>query len=184
MKKSVTLLCIFGLCLAVPALAQEGGPPEGEMMEAMEGPPPMPPVPPPLDSEWANFLVGDWKGKSMGPRGEVDQFRSCELGLDGQFLFCKGRAEGPEGNIWKGRGALSQDEEGNWVGIWFSNRREVFRANGRTEDGRLLTRWESNQGVVLKFAFERIDDDTWGYHETVSLPDGHEMKIKGRLHRQ
>ncbi len=174
-----TMLFVFGLSLAVPAFAQDGDAPEGEMGEMMD----MPPMPPPLDADWVHFLVGEWKGHSKGPMGEVEQWRSYELGLDGQFLFVRAGAQTPDGeSIWKGRGAITQGPEGNWIGVWLDNRRGISRCNGRTEEGRLHTRWEG-PGGVMRLVMERVDDDTFEYRSRHVMPDGREMSTKGRLNR-
>ena len=186
MKRATSLLVIFGLCLAPPSLAQEGmeGEPPGDMPHDM---PPPPEPPPPLDSDIAEWFVGEWEGKSMSPMGEAVEWRKYEIGLGGQFLLIQATSthvdpEGGEGMVYEGMGAMTKGPEGHWVGIWIDNMRGMYKGRGRREEDRIHMAWEGPMGVAHRM-IGKVDDNTYEARSKMVMPDGHEMVEKLLLHR-
>lgn len=156
----------------------EGMAPEGMM-------PPEPP--PPLDSDLAEWFVGEWEGRSEGPMGEAREWRKYELGLGGQYLLIHAKSvhgddEGGECMIYEGLGGMTKGPEGHWVGFWVDNMRGMYKGRGRREEDRIHMAWEGPNGVAHR-VMEKVDDNTYEARSKMVSPDGHEMVEKLRLHR-
>ena len=186
MKRMTALMVALGLCCALPVLADhhegdgEGMPPEGMM-------PPEPP--PPLDSDLAEWFVGEWEGHSEGPMGKAKQWRSFKLGLGGQYLLIHaksmhgdGEGEGGEGMMYEGMGSMTKGPEGHWVGFWIDNMRGMYKGRGRREEDRLHMAWEGPMGVAHRM-MRKVDENTYEAVSKMVSPDGHEMVEKLRLQR-
>ena len=183
MKKIVSLLVLFGLCFAVPALAQDG-------MEGHDKPHDMPPPmepPPPLDSALAEWFAGEWEGVSKGPMGEAKEWRRYEIGLGGQFLLIEatsthGDGEGGTGMVYEGMGGMTKGPEGKWIGYWIDNFRGMYKGHGRQEGDAIHMTWEGPEGIAHR-VMRKVDDNTYEATSKMTMPDGQEMGEELRLHR-
>lgn len=126
-------------------------------------------VPQPLDNEWANWMIGEWKGWSDGPMGKTEEWEKIEKGLDGQFLMHDARSKMADGTEYHGLGATTiQPKTGKVVGYWIDNMRGMYAGEGTKEGDTVTTSWKGYQGNFTR-TMEKTGENsfkgTWKFED-------------------
>lgn len=152
MKSILMMSLALVLALSLPMMAQEKEMGKAEQADTMK-------PPPPLEDDWANWLVGEWQGTSKSMMGEAKETQSYEIGLGGQFLMLHVISEmGPQ--KFEGRGALTRNMEGELVGFWIDSFRSMSQGKG-TRDGNKQTFLWTTPGQPGSYTrtMEKVDND-------------------------
>ena len=182
--------------------------------------------PKPLDDEWNKWLVGEWKvvsGESSladesGKVGQIDLDEQgaggfkIELGLNGQFLIMKSRAETGEmspDQIKYFKDTLNYSDEeierlksnpykamlihtidpktGEVIGYLFDSLRCIAQGRGGRQGNKEIIEWEwsaTAQGATSVSIIEKINDDKFTYNHKYILPNGNKMEDKVEFTRK
>jgi len=106
--------------------------------EAMMAPPP------PLDEATLGWMVGEWEGWTESPMGKSEDWMTCKLGLNGQFLVMEYKSKTPMGD-YEGMGVLTV--QGDEVkGHWFDNWRNTSEGTGTMDGTKTTITWSSPEG--------------------------------------
>jgi hypothetical protein len=169
MSRSSILFSILFLLITVPLLAQE------------EHVHPMTP-PPPVNDEFFNWMLGEWKGNTTSPNGNTSDYLKCHMDLDGQFLVMNYQAEFEGKALMSGIGMLTLDKEGNETGYWFDSWRTMAMGHGSRMGNISTVKWTMHEGVYVR-STEKVDENTMKVTGLMTMPDGNEMKSESLLKR-
>jgi hypothetical protein len=161
-------------------------------------------LPPPLDDEWSRWLVGEWEGTGESDTGQGRGVERIALGLNGQFLVCRGRAEitgmTPDQVTYLKQNMHASDEEierfkragyeslqfftvdqttGEVIGCLFDSLRCMARGRGRREGNREIVEWEWATGHRSTRITQRISEDKMAVTQRTPMPDGSVMEERG-----
>ncbi len=173
MKRLFVISLAVVVCFAMPLLAQE------DKKEMAAGDMEMAPPTPLTEDKYCSARVGEWKGWSESPMGNVEQIETVEMALNGQFLLMK--AQDTSG--WQGMGVLTiNPETGEFMGSWADNFRGMYNGAGKREGKVLTWKWTGYQGTY-EAVETMIDDDTISNTWSFTDPAGNTMQGKGELRR-
>ncbi|GAB4376930.1 MAG: hypothetical protein Kow0042_23850 [Calditrichia bacterium] len=174
MKRWFVFTAILIALLCAGLWAQES---EQKEMEIPTAPPQ------PLNDEWSNWLVGEWKGISQSNMGKSEEWMKIEKGLDGQFLIMHYKSKVIEANPeamkkmqeqmkmsaedmekmmqseYRGMGLSTINPmTGEMVGYWFDNYRDVSKGTGKMEGNKSTAKWKS-AFMEMERIVEKIDEN-------------------------
>jgi hypothetical protein len=169
MHKVNKLLSVLFLFITIPLLAQEK-----EEHHHM--------APPPLNDQFFNWMVGEWKGKTTSPNGETADYLKCEIGLDGQFLVMTYKADLAGKPLMSGIGMVTLDKEGNETGYWVDSMRSMAQGKGIRKGNTSIFNWTMAAGAYVRTT-EKVDENTMKVSGVMTMPDGSEMHSESLLKR-
>ena len=164
----------------------------------------------PLDNDWSNWLVGEWKG-TVGLRGiKSEAWREIELGLNGQFLITKHEHKVTNEEIQELKKiAHISDEDvrqyqslpfkyieiwtidpknGEVIGYFLDSLRRVAEGKGKLQGNKEIVEWEWFAQGQRAFSSinttERVSDDKFITTKIYILPDGSTMEGKVEMTRK
>lgn len=179
----------------------------------------MPSLVPPkgLDGDWSKWLVGEWEGSAESDIGKYKGWikgkvcRKIELGLNGQFLIMKGKAEitqmsheyiqylketmhASDEDIEKIRGSIFKDLEvytidpktGEITGYLFDSLRCIAKGTGKRQANKETMEWEWSgygHGTSIRIT-EKVSNDKFIVTEKYTMPDGSIMEDKAEMTRR
>lgn len=170
MRKFFVVLFALLACMVMPLIAQE----KKEM-------PAMPAPPAPLEDDFLNWMVGEWKGWTDSPMGKSEDWMRCEMGMGGQFLILEFKADGPMGR-YVGGGAFTLNQEGGIEALWIDSFRDMAKGNGTREGDVMTMHWESKMGKGTRIT-TKVSNDKLAFTSTWEMPDGTKMESKSEMAR-
>lgn len=150
MKKFFIILLALSVYVAVPLMAQEKEMAKKEM-------PAMPAPPAPLNDDFMNWMVGEWKGWSEGMMGKSEDWMKCKMDFGGQFMMIDYKADGPMGSF-TGGGAYTLNQEGGIEAFWIDSFREMATGKGMRDGDTMTIQWEGKMGNGTRVT-KKISDD-------------------------
>ena len=177
MRKAVSFVLAFTICLALPLLAQDQEATKSESEMAQMTPPQA------LSDEWSKWMIGEWEGWSESPMGKSKDWMKCEFGLDGQFVMMQITGTMDNGLTYKGMGAQTVTPAGEMVGYWIDNWRGMYEGKGKPEGNKITMVWESPMGKAER-TMEKVSADKFTVLEKFSMPDGQMMESKSEMTRK
>lgn len=162
-----------------------------------------------LDDEWSKWMVGEWEGSGGSDTGQGRGIERIELGLNGQFLICRGEARITEitpeqANYLKQNMHASAAEierfrrtgyeslqlftvdqsTGEILGYLFDSLRCIATGRGRLEGNRQIMEWEWATGHKSIRITEKVSDDKMAVIQRTPMPDGSVMEERGESTRR
>jgi hypothetical protein len=166
-------------------------------------------LPLPLDDAWTQWIVGEWEGVGESEAGQGHAVERIELGLNGQFLVCRGEAAiieiTPEQADYLRRNMHASDEEierfkregyrslqlftvdqktGEVVGYLFDSLRCIATGRGKREGNREVMDWEWANGHKSTRITEKLGENRMRVIQRTPMSDGSVMEEKGESIRR
>jgi hypothetical protein len=189
MKQLLVLSLAFLLLISFSVFAQEKEMKMGkqEMKENMgKGMQEMPEMAPPksLQSEWNDWMVGEWQGYTTSPMGKSKDWMKVQYALGNQYIKIHVKAENVETNeeavkAWQeqmnlsdeqmeammdmkyeGMGLTTKDPKtGKQMGWWFDNWRSQSTGTGeKVSENKASMKWEGPMGVETR-TIEKVGEN-------------------------
>ena len=182
----VSLIIVLGVSLSV--FAQEEKQMEGTMeaggQEEMMGEMPDMTPPQPLQSEWNDWMVGEWEGHTESPMGKSKDWMKVQYTLGSQYMKIHVKSDMVETNEeamkgwqeqmnlsdeqmeemmgmeYEGMGLTTKDPQtGKQVGWWFDNWRSRSTGTGeKVSENKSSMKWEGPMGVETR-TIEKVGED-------------------------
>ena len=172
-KFSLVILALL-LCFTLPLLAQEKEMDKKEM-------PDMPAPPPPLDDDFMNWMIGEWKGFSESEMGKSDDWMKCEMGFGGQFMTIEYKSEGPMG-AYTGGGAFTLNQEDGIEAVWLDSFRDISSGKGKRDGDVMTMHWDGKMGKGTRIT-EKVSDDKLNVTNKWEMSNGMVMESKSEFTR-
>jgi len=164
--RRVVLLLIVAM---TPLFAQE----EGGMPTA---------PPPPLNDEFINWMLGEWKGSTTSTMGKTSDHMICEMGFDGQFMISTYKSKGEKGMNMEGMAIMTKTPDGKLTAYWIDSWRSMSEGSGTREGNISRTEWTTPMGTYVRTT-EKVDENTMRIVGIMPGPDGTEMRSETELKR-
>jgi predicted transcriptional regulator YdeE/ketosteroid isomerase-like protein len=165
--------------------------------------------PPPLADDWSKWIVGEWEGVGESQAGQGRAVEWIELGLNGQFLICRGEAQvieiTPQHATYLKKNMHASDEEierfkregyqslqlfsldqttGEVVGYLFDSLRCIAAGRGKREGNSEVMQWQWATGQKSTRITERLGHDRMRITQRTPMADGSVMEEKGESVRR
>lgn len=167
----LTLVFLFISCLAISQ--------EKEQVEETESYA----APAPLEDDLMNWMIGEWKGKTVAPWGETEEWLKYEYMLGNQFLMVS--ATSKMGTEWdyEGNGAITMKPESVEVmGYWVDNMRGMYKGKGMREGDMLKMTWYGPKGNETRIT-RKLGPDKFMVIGQSKDADGNIVESKGEFIR-
>ncbi|MDN5210649.1 hypothetical protein QQ020_01280 [Fulvivirgaceae bacterium BMA12] len=139
-------------------------------------------APAPLNDDLMEWMIGEWKGKMVGPMGESEEWLKYEYGLGDQFLMVSATSSMGEFN-YKGTGAITlKPESEEVVGYWIDNMRGMYKGKGMREGDMVKMTWYGPNGNATRIT-KKEGNDKFTVISHSPGADGNTIESKGEFTR-
>lgn len=173
MKKLVyfTLIFLFISCLAISQEKEQAK--ETESYTA----------PAPLNDDLMAWMIGEWKGKMVGPMGETEEWLKYEYTLEKQFLMVSATSKMGADWEYEGYGAITlKPESMEMMGYWIDNIRGMYKGKGMREGDMIKMTWYGPQGKATRMT-KKLGNDKFVVIAHSTDPKGNPIESKGEFTR-